>query len=337
MKRMSNKLFLSSLTFIASSAVYAEEHVTVPTLEGGVEAMIGGFWAVSSANDQSFDINQNINFDEVLNFQTLNVDPNYDFSWQASVGYVFEDTSNSIELSFRTYDSSADDSKANTEQFFFIPVSTTAYGKQDNQYQNWDLMISQFLDVGTHMQLRLLGGISYLSELNQTNSSNYTLEIPSYFRENDFLFAEVSDHSSSDYNGLGPRIGIDTRYDFGDGFGIVGGGSVAYYLGELENKDQLDWDGTAHPIGFPKPIHFDNHLTAQDNQDDHAVTNLSANLGVDYVYFFDNEELSTLGLELGYEVDSYLEGIGTFSAIDGDTDVNNITFSGPYLNLKGVF
>jgi hypothetical protein len=74
-----------------------------------------------------------------------------------------------------------------------------------------------------------------------------------------------------------------------------------------------------------------------DQNDNHAVTNLRANLGIDYVYFFDNDNLSTLGLEIGYEVDTYFDGVGTTSVLGGETDVTDVTFSGPYINIKGVF
>ncbi|MFA6037899.1 MAG: Lpg1974 family pore-forming outer membrane protein [Legionellales bacterium] len=345
MKR--NKLFLYSLTslaVIASSAVSAQEIATAPTLEGGFEAMIGGFLAVPSTDNTAYYTDHSSD-----NSQALTTDGQYEVGIQAAIGYVFPETANAIELSWRNYDSSANNSDS------FIPSSSQqilANGDQKNSYEDWDLMISQFLDIGTHVQMRFLGGISYLSDLDQTNKStvnNIHFNGGSCKEKSQpacSTSANEYQEFDSSYKGLGPRVGIDGRYDFGDdieGFGIVGGFSVAYFLGNLdtssygsETRTMTDDTGTIVDTEFV----FEGSNT--NTNSNHAVTNLRANLGVDYVYFFDNEELSTLGLELGYEVDTYIDGVGQSYSNPGTQAgqtlyTSNVTFSGPYLNLKGVF
>ncbi|MFA6037900.1 MAG: Lpg1974 family pore-forming outer membrane protein [Legionellales bacterium] len=350
MKR--NKLFLYSLTslaVIASSAVSAQEIATAPTLEGGFEAMIGGFLAVPSTDSTAYYTNSSDPESPTVNSSALTTDGQYEVGIQAAIGYVFPETANAIELSWRNYDSSANnsDSFLVTGDFDEILVN----GDQKNSYEDWDLMISQFLDIGTHVQMRFLGGISYLSDLDQTNKSTtngINLGGGACALSQPACSTSTNDYQEFDssYRGLGPRVGIDGRYDFGDdieGFGIVGGFSVAYFLGNLDTSSyRSETETVTNDTGTIVDTEFVSAHSNTNTNSNHAVTNLRANLGVDYVYFFDNEELSTLGLELGYEVDTYIDGVGQSYGNPGvqagqTLYTSNVTFSGPYLNLKGAF
>ncbi len=327
------KLFLYSLTslaVIASHAVSAEEFASAPSLEGGWSGMIGGMWFVPSNDNTTYasSTSRSLNSSSE-NTQYFNTDGEYKLGWQAAMGYVFDNTANGIELSFRDYSSHSDSSTDVFDADFFQEQfdSQIASSNQGTKFQDWDLMVSQFLDIGTHVQMRFLGGISYLAKLEQNTTTSYDfLSHDEGFSDHDIYTNESRSH----FSGLGPRVGADARYDFGDGFGVVGGFSVAYFLGELENNftetyTDPDFDGY--------------EFSDNSNIDNHAVTNLRGNLGVDYVYYFENQDLPTLGLELGYEVDTYLDGIGDFNFAEstGIITASDVTFSGPYLNIKGVF
>jgi hypothetical protein len=337
------KLFLYSLTSlaaIASSAVSAEEFASAPSLEGGWSGMIGGFWFVPSNDNTTYAQSTSFSSGGHEDTQYFNTDGKYKLGWQAAIGYVFDNTANGIELSFRDYSSHSDSSTDVFDPAYYQTHdfdSQNASSNQGTKFQDWDLMVSQFLDIGTHVQMRFLGGISYLAKLEQNTTSNYdfseliTGDLPTYT-----LYENYTNESNSHYSGVGPRIGADARYDFGDGFGIVGGFSVAYFLGELENNAN-DYHTESRSDLPGEHLVYDD--TFNNDIDNHAVTNLRANLGVDYVYFFEDQDLPTLGLELGYEVDTYLSGIGNYNAAEstGVITASDVTFSGPYLNLKGVF
>ena len=97
-------LYLSSLTstaILASGFAYAETLVTVPTFEGGLTASVGTFYVVPSSEEISSLID-----DDNGNFSTAEINPDYQFGIDASLGYVFEDTANSIELFFRNINTS---------------------------------------------------------------------------------------------------------------------------------------------------------------------------------------------------------------------------------------
>ncbi|MFA6037946.1 MAG: Lpg1974 family pore-forming outer membrane protein [Legionellales bacterium] len=345
MKNISRKIFLGSLTSLsvmASSLAFAEEMVTAPSFEGGVTASIGTFYFVPSADNTNYVIVKDID-GNFTSFNYLDAQPDYDFGWEASLGYIFEDTANGIELSYRGLDTDT------TATSYGINTSTSfeVIDLQDQlkyTFNSADLMISQYMDIGTHMQVRLSGGLAYLNLEEQQNLNVNNNETSDFVGSVD---------QKSKFNGWGPRLGMDARYDFGEdlaGFGIVGGASLAYFLGSTDLTAN-----TASPAGIAPIANADdiNYVSYTDNVNNQSVVNLRGNLGIDYVYFFDNEERSTLGLELGYMVDYYQDAVTTFSTavlqenlvgitaptrgtvITPTTD--DVTFSGPYLQLKGAF
>ncbi len=365
MKKLSRKLFIYSCTSLATlsaCAAYAQEAAYAPTLEGGWTASVGTFYVIPDSASQEFassvtEINgsrQKLGQGHEL-ANPVNNNGEYDFGIEATLGYVFEDTANSIELSWRGFDA---DSDAATSGLYIIPdispdsspeilpadVSNTIKYDLDSA----DLMITQFLNIGENMQLRLLGGLAFLY-LDQKNNTTYDIVTPA----GQDTTTDFYHNANSKYQGFGPRLGLDTRYDFGQGFGIVGGGSVAYFLGELETTANTT-------VNFESIDQTSDIASLEDNIDSHTVVNLRANLGIDYVYFFDNEERSTVGLELGYLVDYYLDAVnqitgtnsgnGVFclngcsqiidNGVTTDTassELSSVSFSGPYLNLKGTF
>jgi hypothetical protein len=312
---------LTSLAILASSMAHAEQMVTVPTLEGGVTASIGTWYAVPSADNTEYHV---VTPDENSN-HVLNNDGDYDFGWQATLGYVFDETANGIELSYRGLNNDNDETFSESTTTGATTNSGILKNNISYELNAFDLMLSQFIEIGDSMQMRFLGGLSYV-ELEQdfTNNSHVSRVNSDGTRTRD-----THDKDHSEFTGWGPRVGIDARYDFGQGFGIVGGGSAAYYLGELEFTETF----TCHSDG----LQCGSNESIDDDHDNHAVTNLRANLGIDYVYYMDEDDFDypTIGLELGYQVDYYANAI----AQNPSDDVDSIaaTFSGPYLNLKGAF
>ncbi|CDZ75748.1 Legionella pneumophila major outer membrane protein precursor [Legionella massiliensis] len=147
----------------------------------------------------------------------------------------------------------------------------------------------------------------------------------------------------SKYNGYSPRLGIDSRYEFGRGFGFIAGRSVAYYRGKMDYQDINALPSS--PFPFPQ---------GADRIDHHGVVNLRGKIGVDYVYQF--QSTSTVGLELGYQADNYNnvftdlctgarfpmapnDPAGATNPVYINSVVRNLSSSldGFYVNLKATF
>jgi hypothetical protein len=324
MKRTTNKLFLYSLTSLAvtaSTVAYAEQFVTAPTLEGGPTVAIGAWLAVPSADGQAYGHVGDDDGDGQTS--VLEVSPDYDWGLDASLGYVFDDTANSVELNYRLLNTNDDDS-ASADDLIHTPAHQHTYDAATSslgyELNALDLMFNQFMDVGRSVQMRFGVGASYLN-LEKTQNSSYT-DIED--ERTDF------EDESSRFSGFGPRVSVDGRYEFGDGFGILGGGSVAYYVGDLDYKDNFS---------STEEGEIEEASGVNDDIDNHGVTNLRANVAIDYVWFM--EEESAFGLELGYQFDYYANAIRTVgyqhNQVPAGSDTKSISFSGPYLNAKGAF
>lgn len=325
---MKNKIFLYSLTSLAvsaSSLTFANvgQEVEVPALVGGVTASVGTFLVTPTSDFQNYNISQD---SQLTTLNIDNVNPGYQLGIDASIGYIFEETANSVELFFRNVTTSDNSTSPFTDNPDVIINGDLGY-----ELNAFDLMFNQFVNFGEVMQARFGGGLAYV-ELERNENITGT--------ENNV--SQVVATSNSTFSGFGPRVSMDTRYGFTDdieGLGIVGGASLAYYLGDMDSKLSFN----SSDFGSD---------TLQDDPGNHAVFNFRANLGLDYVYFFDNEE-STLGLELGYLIDYYDDSaqyVNTIAVLQGHETstqqstvpvpgsyTSSISFAGPYLNLKGVF
>ncbi len=358
MKRTSNKPLLYSLTslvVLSSSVAYAETRVTAPTLEGGFTGSIGAIYLSPSSDDQNYagtyaDV-ENTTTTEVIAENIVEVNPGYDFGVQASLGYLFEDTANGLEFFYRVINTSDSDnvsSDANTIVFIpqFDDEVLSASSDLSYELNAVDLMFNQFMDIGDVVQMRFSLGASYLNlEKDQTS---YYVGFEGGLEEELLALDYASD---SQFSGFGPRFSTDARYEFGPGFGLLGGASLAYYIGDMDVRDTFIAEAIVNP-GLKQNTEKDTQ-NYNDDLNNHAVTNLRANIGIDYVYFFDDEEGYTFGIELGYLVDYYADAtqklnyisdnahearnIERAEAIYTDSDSNSITFSGPYLNIKSVF
>lgn len=317
MKNISRQLLLGSLIFSATNIAFGqtENYVYVPTLESGITYSVGALYLVPASDFESYYTITSTSSGNVAN-EVLNIDPSYQFGIDASLGYIFDDTANGVDLFFRNISTSDSKTTAFSDPSLTNPSVT---GTLDYDLTAFDLMFSQFINIGRFMETRLMAGLAY-TELKQNRTSHTTADN-----------ATLDFDPASKFTGFGPRVGVDSRYDFFGGFGLVAGGSFAYYLGELDATTNIEENG--------KPT------TGSDTLDNHAVMNIRANIALDFLVTYDDRDNSTAGLELGYLIDYYDDGIGSnnlFGIINiGATgeaiSTSAVSFSGPYINLKGVF
>ncbi|MGA2654356.1 MAG: Lpg1974 family pore-forming outer membrane protein [Gammaproteobacteria bacterium] len=340
MKRISKSLLVFSFTSltILSPCVFANLNAYAPEFEGGFTFSIGTFYAAPGSDTKAYAEANNTDGTTQYYYPSTQ----YDWGFEAAIGYVFDETANGIELSYRGLNSTSDDTLLVDPETTFIDFpgwpslrnGDEAINQLTTQFDNADLLISQFLDIGYAVQMRFVGGLAY-TKVKQNGSTEIT----------DVGYEGVRstlEQSYSQYEGWGPRIGIDARYDFDEyleGFGVIAGGSVAYFFGELnshttvEDLDLADGDDVIELL-----------TDVQQNTNNHAVLNLRGNVGIDYVFFFDDEEIHAFGIELGYLAEYYQEAINQISTSsatetrgDFDADLIAASFMGPYVNIKGVF
>ncbi len=320
MKKLFSLLALGSVTLCTSHLALAQtdDFVYVPTLEDAITGSIGALFLIPSSDFESYFAVPSLS-DDGTNYNVLNVNPDYEFGIDASLGYIFDETANGVDLFFRNISTSDNDT---TVFEITDEPDATVTGNLGYDLTAFDLMFSQFAELGRFMEMRLMAGLAYV-ELKQNRSTDLDDDPATTFNLS---------NQTSKFTGWGPRVGIDSRYDFFGVFGLVAGGSAGYYLGKLDTTTQI-----VNSPGITE--------NATDTQDNHGVMNFRANIAFDFLFVYDDMDNSNIGLEAGYLIDYYDDGVGsqnligiTSAGIAGEPlSTSAVSFSGPYINLKGTF
>ncbi|MCB1116393.1 MAG: MOMP family protein [Chlamydiia bacterium] len=242
--------------------------------------------------------------------------------------------SNSLNLFFN--------SQALDIQFYANHAKSTV----DISYNNIDLelarsyFISKNFSVRPHIDIKgalldISQKISYLQDRNP-DFSGLILEF-------DAVVPEAKVDLSSQMAGLGPRMGLDTKYHLGNGFNIFAdvAGSILYSRFKTSQKDRIP--NTKFGGLLPDSILdifnevFDLILSAPSRSLKHKfhrfIPFAQMSLGLEWNTYF-NKNKNHLGLKLGYEVQYYwranqLENTGNALSNTTITNVNleNVSIS----------
>lgn len=167
----------------------------------------------------------------------------------------------------------------------------------------WDAVnfeFGQHVDFGEQKNIRFHGGAQYV---------RIEHEFRSHFRGNNVNLFSVD----TDFNGFGPRLGMDMSYDLGNGFAIYGNGATALLIGTSSfntNLANLVFTSGSKTIMSPE---------------------LEGKLGATYTYAMAQGDLS---LDVGYMWVNYFD-VSRTPVIDILTNTN-FSLSGPYIGAKWV-
>jgi len=205
----------------------------------------------------------------------------------------------------------------------------SAEGKTKYEYDAVDLVFGQRFDFGQKVTLDAFGGLRYAS-VELKDSAEYhvastTPGAPGATNEQAFL------DMKSEFQGLGPRAGMNAQVRLGSGFSIVGTFAGSLLVGEFEEHSHREQDVITVATGAIANATITNDRLKDETR---VVPELDARIGVNYTASFTPD--TAVGIELGYEVVNYFDvnGNSQVSYADTASHKNDFGMQGPYLRLQ---
>jgi len=219
------------------------------------------------------------------------VDPGWDWGFALEAAYHYG-TGNDINVNWNHVNFESD--------HFVTLVDLLDIRHYETNWDEVNVELGQVVDFSATNKMRFHGGVQY----SRVNSSINRGLLGTGF--------------NSDYNGFGPRAGLDMTYGFGNGFGIYGKGAAALLVGTSSFSDLV----TAGTLSSSRTA---------------VVPEFEAKLGANYTYSIAQGDLT---LDAGYMWFDYLNihHNTVTSALTAAGVVNDGGFaaSGPYVGLKYI-
>lgn len=182
----------------------------------------------------------------------------------------------------------------------------------DNNFDAVNFEFGQLVHFGEHVDTRFHAGLQYASISQTLDQSAWISTEPEFVNTGNI---------KSEFNGLGPRLGMDNSYNFGNGVSLFGNLEVGLLVGDITTNltfTEIDSDVPGGEVQATYDNSFDSSL----------VPEAEAKLGVSYTKPLAQGDLS---VDVGYEVANY------WDALASTTDYNETTnfgYNGLFFGLK---
>lgn len=216
-------------------------------------------------------------------------DPDHEWEGAAKIGYDFPMSANTIELSYLRLDNDTHAINDTSD----APISFGSYF-----FPNVLLPIlpGQPFVSDAHLHYELDQVDLKLSRLYRDTSANFSIR-PSlgirYVTLDHSLTFIAPGNVISEYEGGGPLFSLDGRYEFFDGFGLIGYFDYGLLVGQINSHSHVTLGGV------------DFSFTSPDR--DRIVNSITGKIGFDYNYIFANS--SRLIIEAGYQINEYFNSM----------------------------
>ncbi len=332
-------------------------NVTIPQQQGswnvGVEAL---YWQVANGDfhygvTSSTTTATNGNADLTHNsLRTHSVDTEHNWGVRGDITYHFPGNGRDVQLIYTHLHDNESDSKnlidgtdlnaidfdidnpqdANPPTNPLTNTWDTARGRSDNDYDSIDLVFGQKMDFGQKVTLRAFGGLKY-ADIDMSDKANFTAEATDFASDPDVVWtARAESRIASDFEGLGPRAGMDATVRLGGNFAVMGTIAGSLLVGDRDQK----WDNFVTVVNTSDDSSDTVSNSARLSENTIVVPEMDARIGLNYTHAFSPD--TSLGLEIGYEVTNYWNAKDNsfVSFTDTMSHDNDFALHGPYLRVE---
>ena len=362
MKKNLKCLFVALLALGLTAPAFADDAVLVPSQQGGFKVGIDALYLRPTSAGLDYATLATDPTDFPIGFESnanATINPSYNFGVYAQVGYLFPCTGNDLTLGYTYLSGNSTDSivappltiSGNVAipngVVFVLPLTavsfssalsfSSAQGKLEYTLNVVDLEAGQRFASGPY-DMRMFAGLRYanIDSTLSTLAAPFTLPPGIFGLVN--IFVSQNQEFNSQFRGIGPRVGVDTRYCFGSGFGVDVDVSTALLVGNVNSH----YNGSLTSTITTPPTTSNFH--AENSSRTRVIPVLEAKLGLDYAYTFCSNR-SALIFEVGYQVTNYFNASdhhfnivspGPFNvgSILSSGGANDVAFDGPYLGVK---
>lgn len=326
-----------------------------PNLLPGLEFNIGALWLKPGASNLNYTIyNVAVAPPQSPFWSEQEVQPTFSAAFDLGARYVFPNASNEdvrLDWTHLSTSNSAATSANNFTVFLGpdyeigpsgVPIrNATATAKFNYDVVNLD--VGQYLTFGQHADIRLFGGLStgflreeVVSDYSGTTGAPYAGPF------------NMNQDVTSNFTGVGPRIGLHADYNTNCGLGFLGEAAVSALIGSEHSITNYIGSGAQLQALYHQTL---NYQTIQDQNVYQVVPGLDAKLGVDYKHTFNNADLLTVSA--GYQAAVYFNAISQYlpaSLVSGtgletggiyvatmSHTLSNYSVQGPFVNVAFKF
>jgi len=268
------------------------------------------------------------------------IDPTYNFSLRVGVDYTFVDSANVIQLFYEhLFNHAAKDNYTNLNN------SLTAEGTLREKLDGITLLSQQHIVIGPYWETTFSGGLRF-AHLQQQLHSTEEAFLANLLRITSISFSTFSSQSNSQYNGVGPLLGLGSIFHFGDGF--AAGAEVQASL--LIGRSTLSEANTLYIEGVEEVATIDANTMFQTHSIASIVPEAYYRIYGNYFYHFNNG--AELVVEAGWRANQFfhvrtfeqlepttlfisanIDSIGVLGGPSNTTISDDIGFGGPYLMI----
>ncbi|KTD22758.1 major outer membrane protein [Legionella lansingensis] len=241
------------------------------------------------------------------------IENDWDWGYRLEGSYHFN-TGNDITITWLHYDNEFDSSGyAGFTPFtgtLLIPFNIS----HDERFDQVNLVMGQHVDMGLLKNARFYAGLQY-ARVRIDRDHVFSIPVP-FLAPDGFTISR-----DTDFNGVGPVVGIDYAYDLAHGFSITANtaGSILYGSSRLNNNLIFAPSGLV-------PI----NIYASKKS---IVPSLEAKLGLNYAHEFAQ---GVFNIEGGYQVLNYFNVLQVTGFPINTLENVDFGLYGPYLGVKWV-